>query len=434
MLPAPATRCSDPVCPGLTLLAPPEQARARKGARSEIPPRDATTAALSSTAALTESRPDEPPRWVTDSDCDLGLSPDTPRACSYGHISPGGVLRWSGQVISLLGQIGGPKQRQNTKRPRGAITEWSQRSRGRLVLTVLASDAATWGQPEDSTIVLFVTLTYPGQDGREFIPSDGRKAHRQQRRFLEAWTQQFGACRTVWKLEFQARAGDWANDWERCAPHWCCWVEAPANTPISTVRDWVSTTWWRIVGSGARAHLVAGTRVEYWRGSFVGYALKYMRKGRDKEYQHRVPEGFTHVGRWWGLVGLRVRWIEIPLSAREFFALRRLMIRSRNTVRRRKSRLRVRGRYAGLWMWTRRNGKARTRQLVDEFMRGTQLALTFLKDSPSPTLSLPSAFVSGGADTSGGEAPQVSHADTEPTGIVTRQHVACVPVPSAEGA
>jgi hypothetical protein len=112
---------------------------------------------------------------------------------------------------------------------------------------VLASDAATWGQPEDSTVVLFVTLTYPGQDSREFIPNDGRKAHRQQRRFLGAWTQQFGTCRAVWKLEFQARAGDWANDWERCAPHWCCWVEAPANTPISTVREWVSTTWGRIV-------------------------------------------------------------------------------------------------------------------------------------------------------------------------------------------
>ena len=56
-----------------------------------------------------------------------------PRACLYGHKSAGGSLRWAGEVISLAGEIGGPTE----KRPargirRGAIVEWSQRSRGRL--------------------------------------------------------------------------------------------------------------------------------------------------------------------------------------------------------------------------------------------------------------------------------------------------------------
>src|ERR1700675_2191803 len=35
-----------------------------------------------------------------------------------------------------------------------------------------------------------------------------------------------------------------------------------------------------------------------------------MRKGRDKEYQHRVPDGYVNLGRWWRLVGLPVRWTE----------------------------------------------------------------------------------------------------------------------------
>ncbi len=135
----------------------------------------------------------------------------------------------------------------------------------------------------------------------------------------------------------------------------------------------MSGAWWRIVGSGAEAHLKAGTRVESWRGPLVRYALKYMRKSRDKEYQHRVPDGYVHVGRWWGLVGLKVEWTEVPLSERQFFVARRLMKKSREKVRWRRRRLRVLGRYAGMWMWTRRDGTARTRELVDSLMRAVAL-------------------------------------------------------------
>lgn len=309
------------------------------------------------------------PRWVTDPD------PGEPRACSYGHISPGGILKWSGEVITLAGQMGGVKRRGVRWIKRGTITEWSSRSRRRLAQVVLASDAAKWGQPGNATEVRLVTLTYPGQDGRAFIPRDGRVAQTQRRGFLQRWKRRFGICRGVWKLEFQARSGEWANDWERCAPHWALWMEAPPTIPLVELQTWVSSTWWRIVASQAESHLRAGTRVEPWHGSLVRYALKYMRKGRDKEYQHRVPDGYVNVGRWWGLVGLPVRWVEASLSEAEFYRLRRLMIRSWKRVRRRRSPIRVRGRYAGLWMWTRRDGGARTTDMVRTFMRATQLAL-----------------------------------------------------------
>lgn len=46
---------------------------------------------------------------------------------------------------------------------------------------------------------------------------------------------------------------------------------------------------------------------------------------------------------------------------------------------------------------------------------------------PSPSSPLPQPTDSGEADTSGGEAPQVSRANAEPTGTMPRQHVAGVP-------
>jgi hypothetical protein len=355
---------TEPVC------SPQARARTQGSARSEAPSR-----ALSVVVADPTAAPWSTPRWVTNPDGALGPDPDAPRACLYSHKSAGGILRWSGEVISLAGEVGSGSEQAARSVKRGTITEWSERSRRRLVKMVLASEAAKWGQRGDMTAVLLVTLTYPGQDGREYIPHDGRVARAQRARFLQRWNRRFDGCRGVWKLEFQARAGEWAHDWERCAPHWTMWLEAPERVALPEIREWVSSTWWQLVGSQAQSHLLAGTRVEPWHGSLVGYALKYMRKGHDKEYQHRVPEGYVNPGRWWGLVRLPVRWTEIPLSERQFFTLRRLLIKSRQRVRRRRSRLKVLSRYGGLWMWTRRDGVARTADMVRAFMRGTQLAI-----------------------------------------------------------
>ncbi len=124
------------------------------------------------------------------------------RACFYDHKSAGGILSWSGQVIALHGEEGGVKREKRSGSQRGAIGEWSERSRKRLVLTVLASEAASWGQHGDSTAVLLITLTYPGHEGRDSIPRDGRVAHWDLQRFLKAWTRAYGEPRGVWKLEF----------------------------------------------------------------------------------------------------------------------------------------------------------------------------------------------------------------------------------------
>lgn len=301
-----------------------------------------------------------------------GRDPVNDRACLNGHKSPGGILRWSGQVISLVGETGGGTTKRHRPLTRGAITCWSERSRRRLVFTVLASPAASWGERDDPSKIYLVTLTYPGQDGCEHVPRDGRIAQAQRARFVKSWKRKFGGVRCVWKTEFQARAGEWEHDWQRCAVHWTFWIEAPDTVPLEAVREWVADRWWRIVGSGAGTHLAAGTKVQPWQGSLVRYALKYMGKGPDKEYQHRVPDGYVNVGRWWGLVGLPVRWIEVGLSEHEFFRGRRLILKSMQRARRRRGRVKIRGRYSGMWMWARRGGEVRTRELIEHTCGGSR--------------------------------------------------------------
>jgi hypothetical protein len=63
----------------------------------------------------------------------------------------------------------------------------------------------------------------------------------------------------------------------------------------------VAEAWYAIVGSGDVRHLWAGTRTEALRNprSVGGYAAKYAAKRLQKE----VPDGFTDVGRFWGVWG-----------------------------------------------------------------------------------------------------------------------------------
>ncbi len=62
---------------------------------------------------------------------------------------------------------------------------------------------------------------------------------------------------------------------------------------------------------------------------------------------------------------------------------------------------------------------------------GGKARCAMVDEPPFSVPSLPSSSFSGGADTSGGEAPQVSRTNTEPTGTMPRQYVAGVPVPRA---
>jgi hypothetical protein len=254
-------------------------------------------------------------------------------------------------MVRLAGIAGGISGRAR-RRKRGRIVRWSHSSRLRLLRYCLAIDWSSVGA------LLMVTLTYPGEAGAAFVPRDGRSVHVHLRRFLKQWARRWGTPVGLWKLEFQARG----------APHLHLFLVDPVDAPLSLLRPWTSLAWWGIVGSGDEDHKRAGTQVKPWRDTPTGYAWKYLRGDGEKEYQHRVPDGFASVGRWWGLINLQPRVVTIDLDASEFVTARRLLRRWRRATT--GYRLRVRRAAAGFWLFT--VGELRARGLVDCVMRATR--------------------------------------------------------------
>ena len=152
---------------------------------------------------------------------------------------------------------------------RGVISEFSDRSRGRLLFTAFNSVVDWLG---------YAVLTYPLE-----FPNDGRKVKRDIDALCKWLVREFGA-KFIWGIEFQ----------ERGAPHINLLVDQFIPKGAFGWR------WFEIVGSGDPKHLVAGTRIEFCRSTeqAAGYmAAAYSAK---KSAQKEVPEGFQNVGRFWG--------------------------------------------------------------------------------------------------------------------------------------
>jgi hypothetical protein len=99
-------------------------------------------------------------------------------------------------------------------------------------------------------------------------------------------------------------------------------------TSITDVREWVSHAWWGVVGSENEDHLKAGTRVDEADGEYPGRVVTYFAgytAGRSKEEQHKAPENWPGLGRFWGVVGIPSVEVSVLLSADEFFAVRRVL-------------------------------------------------------------------------------------------------------------
>lgn len=135
-----------------------------------------------------------------------------------------------------------------------------------------------------------VTLTYPG-----FYSSNGGIVKEHLRRFLQEVKRQYirdkydsDLFSAFWFLEFQ----------ERGAPHFHIFF---THLPD---KKFISNKWYEIVGSEDERHLRAGTRTEVLqrgRGGTISYASKYA----SKACQKAVPEGYSKVGRFWGVWGNR---------------------------------------------------------------------------------------------------------------------------------
>lgn len=128
---------------------------------------------------------------------------------------------------------------------------------------------------------LFVTLTYPAQFSQE---SSIQRAHFKS--WLMRLRRKFSKASAIWKLEFQRRG----------APHWHLLL---INVPF-LARQWLSKSWYQVVGSNDPRHLAAGTNVQRAesRRKAVSYVAKYIAK---------VPIGESPAwqGRFWGVVGRR---------------------------------------------------------------------------------------------------------------------------------
>ena len=162
---------------------------------------------------------------------------------------------------------------------------------------------------ERSGMPLFVTLTYPGE-----WPGDPVRWKRD----LEVWLARLRRAHpmawAVWRLEPQRRG----------APHYHLLVFG-----ISLLaKEWLSRTWFEVVGSEDERHLQAGTqvqRVESWR-RVIGYAAKYLAKEVCE-----LPEQWRRgVGRWWGVHQRKLvprEAMEVDVSGPAFFRLRRVLRR-----------------------------------------------------------------------------------------------------------
>lgn len=159
---------------------------------------------------------------------------------------------------------------------RQKISEWSDKSRR-------ACETHIRNVPEGS-IKCFLTLTYP-----ESFPVDGKLVKKHLHN-MKQWFKRRGVS-GVWFLEFQRRG----------APHYHAFL---GSWPISGVRG-VSEAWYRIVGSEDPKHLawhlgeLSGRpclELMHKPHAASAYASKYATKADQK----KVPEGYEHVGRFWG--------------------------------------------------------------------------------------------------------------------------------------
>lgn len=241
-------------------------------------------------AALKACNKDEPARRNAFNDCTIKREKRR-KAVFY----PGGSL------IKVSKVPGWEPFEGDTRGQRGRITGFSRKSR-----LAFLSTAATLDRKAEPP--KFVTLTYPGEYPEAFQDWKSDLQY-----FAIYLARRYPNAAFMWKLEPQQRG----------APHFhlLLW-----GVPFLD-KDWLSLTWYQIVGSHDERHLRAGTRVENirsWNGVMSYAGKNYM--GKECEAPRNWPE---YTGRYWGIYGRnnlpRAEKIEIDMSYRGLIRVHRLM-------------------------------------------------------------------------------------------------------------
>lgn len=255
---------------------------------------------------------------------------------SISHISGRGSLTLAagGSLAQLTGHR--PKGRPPGPRPpRGQCGPYNRRSRGRFMQRMAAIPKRRFRKRS-----WFITLTYP-----EIWPSDPAEWKRHLDNWFYVAHAAYPTAAFAWRLEPQARG----------APHYHLLAFGIEDLD----RDWLSRTWYEVVGSNDPRHLRAGTnreRLRSWAG-VLSYAAKYLGKVDGAP----LPPGWERVGRWWGIrypANLHIDLVSIPLRHSEFLTVRRTLARylraqwrDRPPGSRRHRPSARRDRFQGLWLY-----------------------------------------------------------------------------------
>lgn len=198
---------------------------------------------------------------------------------------------------------------------RGRITRLSDKAKGRLIHTLRNVGGLTHK----------LTLTYPGE-----FPTDGAKVKAD----LAAMNKRLARAGLsgVWYLEWQKRG----------APHF------HLLTRGALPRAELSRAWYEVVGSSDPRHLRAGTQIKALGDceNPESYAVKDAHKKAQKD----VPEGYTDVGKFWGVFGgLVVMPVQVVTAALAVVAPLIRVARGIERAARRARGLKPRRRDNGVW-------------------------------------------------------------------------------------
>ena len=216
--------------------------------------------------------------------------------------------------------------------PRKAGTSWSDKSRAKMLERFSTLDFTPFS--EESSIIAFLTLTYPSDWLTVAPTSQSAKRHLSllRKRFEREFSRPFFA---LWKMEFQRRG----------APHFHLLAPIPKGNDF---KNWLSKTWTEIVNHPDELerskHLQAGTGVDKAKGIAADsaqrisyYFSKHSSANRGlKEYQNTPPEEWVRsgtVGRFWGYWGLQVATTHTSVSKGEALLIARTLRRWQKSKR-----------------------------------------------------------------------------------------------------
>jgi hypothetical protein len=218
--------------------------------------------------------------------------------CPVAHKSADSpVMGWSGRVC-----VASPPHRESRKQvgggDRGEVREWSAASRRRLLFGLGVLDFE--GAQGKGGRWVSVTLTYGQDPGADRFRRDRANFKRELHRYFG------GSPKHVWKVEFH-------QHWRGGVPHLHLMVLMPngSNGRLRAFRRWLWPTWERIAGGSYRVDA-------RWTTARVLATYVATDYTMSKAAQHRVPDGWGKVGRWWGIVGLAPTWTTSVLGWQEY--------------------------------------------------------------------------------------------------------------------